>query len=61
MDLATRPSAAQREIAQERCFASPREINDLTVGAIGSSRILSQLQKSDYLEPVMSGAVQLYL
>lgn len=53
--------ATQNEIAQERWFASPREINDLTVGAIGSSRTLSQLQKSDYLERVMSGAVQLYL
>ena len=54
--------ATQREIAQERWFASPRDINDLTVGVIGTSRTLSQLQeKSDYLERVMSGAVQLYL
>ena len=40
----------------------PRDIDDLTVGAIGSNRSLDQLQKkSEYLERVMSGAVQLYL
>ncbi|MBF9337218.1 hypothetical protein G3N30_13655 [Microbacterium lacticum] len=54
--------ATQNEIAQERWFASPRDIDDLTVGAIGSNRSLDQLQKkSEYLERVMSGAVQLYL
>ena len=46
----------------QSAFASPRDINDLTVGAIGSNRSLDQLQKkSEYLERVMSGAVQLYL
>ena len=62
LNAAVEYKATQREIAQQRWFASPRDIDDLTVGAIVSNRSLSQLQeKSDYLERVMSGAVQLYL
>lgn len=62
LNAAVEYRATQNEIAQERWFASPRDINALIVGAIGSNRSLDQLQKkSEYLERVMSGAVQLYL